>query len=59
MQRLNDKGVCDKKCICNPSNCECECEKSCDIGENLDYSNCKCRKRFIDKLIVDEVKVKS
>ena len=21
----------------NPSNCECECDKSCDIGEYLDY----------------------
>ena len=23
--------------IWNPSNCECECDKSCDIGEYLDY----------------------
>ena len=22
----------------------CECDKSCDIGEYLDYSNCKCKK---------------
>ena len=56
------KGVCDKRFICNPSNCECECEKSCDIGEYLDYENCKCRKRLIDKLVdectetVEEVK---
>ena len=35
----------------NPSNCECECDKSCDIGEYLDYSNCKCRKRLVDKLV--------
>ena len=35
----------------NPSNCECECDKSCDIGENLDYNNCKCRKKIINKLI--------
>ena len=33
------------------SNCECECDKSCDIGEYLDYKNCKCRKRIIDKLV--------
>ena len=46
-----DKGVCDKGFIWNPSNCECECDKSCDIGEYLDYSNCKCRKRLVDKLV--------
>ena len=31
--------------------CECECDKSCDIGEYLDYENCKCIKRLIDKLV--------
>ena len=35
----------------NPSNCECECDKSCDFGEYLDYENCKCRKRLVDKLV--------
>ena len=35
----------------NPSNCDCEYEKSCGIGENLDYSNCKCRKRLLDPFI--------
>ena len=35
----------------NPSNCECECDKSCDIGEYLDYKNCKCRKKLIDRFI--------
>ena len=29
----NDKGMCDKGFIWNPSNCECKCDKSCDIGE--------------------------
>ena len=28
----------------NSSNCDCECDKSCDVGEYLDYENCKCRK---------------
>ena len=37
--------------IWNPSNCECECDKSFDIGEYLDYSNFKCRKRLVDKLV--------
>ena len=27
-------------------NCECECDKLCDIGEYLDYENCKCRKKI-------------
>ena len=46
-----DKGVCDKGYAWNPSNCECECDKSCDFGEYLDYENCKCRKRLVDKLV--------
>ena len=46
-----DKGVCDKGFIWNQSNCECECDKSCDIGEYLDYENCKCRKKLVDKLV--------
>ena len=45
------KNVCNKGFIWNPSNCERECDKSCDIGEYLDYSNCKCRKRLVDKII--------
>ena len=43
--------MCDKGFIWNPSNCECEYDKSCDIGEYLDYSNCKCRKKLVDKLV--------
>ena len=46
-----DKGVCDKGFIWNTNNCECECDKSCDDGEYLDYSNCKCRKKLVDKLV--------
>ena len=46
-----DKGVCDKGFIWNPSNCECECGKSCDIGHYLDYENCKCRKKLVYKLV--------
>ena len=42
--------MCDKRFIWNPSNCECKCDKSCDIEEYLDYKNCKCRKKIIDKL---------
>ena len=48
---MNGKGVYDKGFICNPSNCECECDKSCDVGEYLDYKSCTCRKRLVDKLV--------
>ena len=49
-KELIDKGVYDKGFIWNPSNCECECDKSCDIREYLDYKNCKCRNKIVDKL---------
>ena len=58
-----DKKLCDKGFIWNPNNCECECDKLCDVGEYLGYVNCKCRKRLVDKLvegcseIIDEVKI--
>ena len=50
-KELIDKGVCDKGYIWNPCNCECECDKSCYVGEYLDYENCKCRKSLEDKLV--------
>ena len=50
-KKLIDKGVCDRGYIWNPSNCECECVKSCDIGEYLDYENCRWRKMLADKLV--------
>ena len=62
-KELIDKDVCEKGCIWNPSNYECECDKSCDVGEYLDYENCKCRKKLVDKLVaectenIDEVKI--
>ena len=46
-----DKGVYDKGYIWNPSNCEYEGGKSCDVGECLEYKNCKCRKKLVDKLV--------
>ena len=48
---LIDKGMCDKVFIWNPRSWEYECDKSCDVGEYLNYENCKCRKRLIDKLV--------
>ena len=50
-KELIDKGECDKGFIWKPSNCECDYDKSCDFGEYLDYSNCKCRKILVDKLV--------
>ena len=44
------RGAFDKGFIWNPSNCECECYKSCDFSEYLDYKNCECKKRLADKL---------
>ena len=61
-KELIEKGVCDKEFIWN-SNCEGKCHKSCDVGEYLDYENCKYRKQLIAKLveecteIVEEVKL--
>ena len=26
-------------------------DKLCDVGEYLDYKNCKCRKKLVDKLV--------
>ena len=57
------KGMCYKRFIWNRSNCECECDKSCAVGEYLDYANCKCRKKLIDELVeecnenIDEVRI--
>ena len=57
------KEVCNKGFIWNTSNCECECDKACGIREYLNYENCKCRKKIVDKLVdeytetVEEVKL--
>ena len=40
----------------DPSNCECECDKSCDVGEYLGYESCNCRKRSMDKLVDECIK---
>ena len=50
-KELIDKEVRDKGFIWNPSNCECECDKSCYVGEYLNYEHCKCRKKLVDKLV--------
>ena len=45
------KRMCDKRFIWNPSNCEHERDKSCDVGKYIDYENCKCIKGYVDKLV--------
>ena len=49
--KLSDKERCDKGFIWNPSNCNCECDKSYDIGQYLDYENCKCRRKIVGELV--------
>ena len=57
------KGICNILYACNPSNCWHECDKACDVCDYLDYENCKCRKRLVDKLVeecnenIDEAKL--
>ena len=50
-KELIEKVICDKGFIWNPSRCECDFDKPCDVVEYVDYANCKCRKRLIDKLV--------
>ena len=52
-----DKGICYKGFIWNPSNCECECDKSCNVGEYLDYENCICRKKLFANWLKNIVKI--
>ena len=35
----------------NPSVCNCECDKQCNIVPYLDYKNCKCRNKIVDNLV--------
>ena len=49
-KELVDKGRCDEGFVWNPSNCECECDKSCGTGQYLDYENCKCRKKISENI---------
>ena len=50
-KELIDKGIYYKGFIWNPSNCECECDQSCDIGEFLDHKSCKCRNKIVATLL--------
>ena len=41
----------NKRFIYNPSNCNCECNKSCNTSAYLDYKNCKCKKNTAYSLV--------
>ena len=49
-KELVNKGVYDKGYIWNPSTCQWECDKSCDVYEYMDYENYNCREKIFDKL---------
>ena len=40
-EELTDKRRCDKRFIWNPSDCNYECDRSCDVGQYLYFKNCK------------------
>ena len=50
-EELVDKSKCDKRFICNPSDCNCERDKSCDMGQYLDYKSCKCRRKIVGQIV--------
>ena len=52
-KELIDKGIFDKEFIWN---CECECDKLCDVGKYLDSKNYKCRKTLVDELVEECIK---
>ena len=35
----------------NPSTCDSECDKTCEVGEYLDIKNFPCKDRVINDLI--------
>ena len=43
--------MCDKGFLWNPSKRECECDEACDVGEYLDYENCKHCNKLVNKLV--------
>ena len=52
-KELIDEGICDKRFIQNPNNCQQECDKSCGTGEYLDNEKCNCRKKLVEKCTGD------
>ena len=50
-KELIDKKVCDKEYIFNPSNCKCECYKSCNTSQYLNYSDLSVNKNQMIHLL--------
>ena len=50
-KELIDKGRFDEGFIWNPSNCKYGCGKPCGVAEYLNFGNCKCRKKLVDKIV--------
>ena len=48
---MTDEDRCDNGFVWNSTICQCECEKSCDAGEYLDYTNFNSRRKLIDKIV--------
>ena len=48
-----NKGRCDDGFIWNLSPWQYECNKSCNVGEYLDFTILQCRERLIDKLVIE------
>ena len=42
-----NKGIWDDGLIWKPSNFGCECDKSCDVGEYLDYEDVNVEKNWL------------
>ena len=53
-KELIDKRVCNKEFIWNPTNCEWERDKACDVGECSGNENCKCRKKLELHQLIEE-----
>ena len=47
-----DWSSCKNGYMWNPSTRDCECDKTCGIGEHLDINDCICKEHFIDNLVL-------
>ena len=52
-EELIDKSRYDDGFFWNSIICKCECDKSCDFREYLDYKNFKYRRKLVDKLALE------
>ena len=50
-KELDDSSSYKVDCMCNPSMCDWECNKTCKTDEYLDIKNCSWEKRLFGKLL--------